>query len=818
MRREEVVKLSFGDRGSRKSRWGHFFRVAGPIGFVVVMLAALLAITAFSYYSNRRDALALSDEVLGAIERRIAGELEAFVTPIEDTVLLTADFLENTPFDIHNRDLLEPLAFRVLANLSQVTNFIVADPEGNFLMIARQPDGSLHTKIIERSAGAPKVAWIRRDKAGNVVDEETSVDDSYDPRNRPWYTGAVSREEPNWTDFYVFFTTQTHGATISLPIMGKNDEPLGVFGLDIELKEVSAFLETLKIGQTGEAIIIDEEGYIVAHPEIKKMVKKEGDLYKPILVEELGDPVLNRAYNRFRIDGYGHRDLIVDGQRYLSTAFLLPQKTGLDLSVFVFVPEQDFIGFVSRNNRTILLISSGIVALAVIMAGLLVFQGLRAERSAQQVLDRQHELEAQSRAFSELSSKAALFDADDTESFEQLTEIVSDAINLRRSSLWNFDDGGQFLKCIDSYDRESYGHTKGTVLDRADFPALFDLLQNGEEISAIDAETDTRLAELYRMYLQPLGCESLLAVSIRYHGQTVGALWFEHDRLHRGWSAEEISFAHAIADMLALRLSVDPTCIGAFSQPKEDIETEQKPVDPSIGPAPAAGAMRPERHSVAPDTAHQRTNLDSSGGTARFTSFLDRLKADGIDPDQTAADIYTDATVLVLRFTDPLFLAGRIADSESTTAIDIVVGYLEELVTSHNIDYMKIMGEEIVCAAGINSGSKDHACRVADLALILQNRLTGLFASQNTPMEFRIGIDTGAAMGSSVGLKQKSYNIWGESVRFASKMAESGIAGGIQVSQTTYQRLRANYLFQVRGRYYLPKIGETSTYLLTGRI
>jgi hypothetical protein len=111
LRREEVVKLSFGDRSSRKSLWGHFFRVAGPIGFVFVMLAALLAITAYSYYSNRRDALALSDDVLGAIERRIGGELNAFIMPIEDTVRLTANFLENTSFDIHNRDLLEPLAF-----------------------------------------------------------------------------------------------------------------------------------------------------------------------------------------------------------------------------------------------------------------------------------------------------------------------------------------------------------------------------------------------------------------------------------------------------------------------------------------------------------------------------------------------------------------------------------------------------------------------------------------------------------------------------------------------------------------------------------
>ena len=813
-----MVKVSLGDRASRKSQWGHFFRVAGPIGFTVIMLGALLAITAYSYFSNRRDALALSSEVLGAIERRIAGELVAFIAPIEDTVKLTANFLENTVFDIHNRDLLEPLAFRILNNLSQVANFIIADPQGNFLMIARQPDGSLHTKTIERSAGVPQVTWIRRDTEGSVVDEQTSVDDSYDPRNRPWYTGAVDSEEPNWSDFYVFFTSQTHGATISLPIMGENDERLGVFGLDIELKEISAFLETLRIGQTGEAIIVNEDGYIVAHPEIKKMVRKEGDVYKPIRVEELENPVLTRAYNRFRIDGHGHQDLIVDDQRYLSSAFLLPEETGLNLSVFIFVPEEDFVGFVSRNNRTILLISSGILTLAAIMAGLLVFQGLRAERSAQQVLDRQAELEAQSRAFSELSSKAALFDAEDRESFGQLTEIVSDAIDLRRTSLWHFDDDGRLLKCIDSYDRESNGHTYGTVLAREDFPGVFALLKNGEDINAPDVDTDNRLVELYRVYLQPLGCESLLAVPIRYHDLTLGALWLEHERLHYDLSAEEISFAHAIADMLALRLSVDQRCIQAFAE-LEDTETEDASVVPSSGTVSGSSDIRAGRHPVAPDAAIQRPSLDSTGGTSRLTSFFDRLTAGGIDPEQTAADIFADATVLSLQFTDPLSLAAHITDTESTTMFELMADYLEELASSQGIDYMKIMGNEIVCAAGIGDVHKEnHSGLIADLALNLQNRYTGLFVSLNSPLEYRIGIDTGGVMGCQVGSEQKEYNIWGEAARFASKMAQSGVPGGIQVSQTTYQRLRSHYLFKVRGRYYLPKIGETSTYLLTGRI
>jgi adenylate cyclase len=49
-------------------------------------------------------------------------------------------------------------------------------------------------------------------------------------------------------------------------------------------------------------------------------------------------------------------------------------------------------------------------------------------------------------------------------------------------------------------------------------------------------------------------------------------------------------------------------------------------------------------------------------------------------------------------------------------------------------------------------------------------------------------------------------------------MAETGMAGGIQVTESTYRRLRDRYLFKVRGTYYLRDVGELSTYLITGRI
>ena len=285
MQHREVVDISSGKLMDRKHLRRRMLRVIGPISFVIVILAALLSITAYSYYSNRRDTLALSNDLLGAIERRIAKELESFVTPIENTVQLTADVLENTAFDINNRTLLEALAFRVLANISQISMFNVADTRGNFLMVKKMPDGSNHTKIVDRSQKATQVTWIRRDPSGNEIDVEKTIDDSYDPRTRPWYVGALEKRQVYWSDFYIFFTDQKYGITVSRPIIGPGDQTLGVLGLDIELEKISAFLETLKIGENGQAIIINEDAELVAHPEIEKMFTKEGEMYRVVSIE-----------------------------------------------------------------------------------------------------------------------------------------------------------------------------------------------------------------------------------------------------------------------------------------------------------------------------------------------------------------------------------------------------------------------------------------------------------------------------------------------------------------------------------------------------
>jgi class 3 adenylate cyclase len=483
----------------------------------------------------------------------------------------------------------------------------------------------------------------------------------------------------------------------------------------------------------------------------------------------------------------------------------------------IVVPEEDFVGFVTQNNRQALALSLVIVALASLLAGLLVVQGLRADRNAQLVLERQQQLEAQSQAFAALASQAALFDPMDADSLATLTEIASRTAGVRRVSLWRLVDGGAWLVCDNCYDRESGGHTQGALLSRHDLPQLFEVIDRGDDLGVMQAISDPRTAELHRLYLLPFGCEALLAVPIVNRDTAIGSVWFEDESRAAPWSPETYTFARAIAGMLALRLSAairsgpDSAVVAGFSPQGSDTGRVPEAAVPTVVAEDTASAASP---SFMPRRSMRTTAIVDD----RASAFIERLAARGRGRQTPGVQVYPDTTVLVGQFTDPLSLAERPDDEAVTSVVDHLVCHLEDLAAAHRIEYLKIMNAEIVCAAGFD-GNPDHGARVlADVALDMQERCVRLFANLHTRMEFRIGMDTGAVIGSPVGRGEQSYNLWGETVRAAQWMAETSLAGCIQATESTYRRLRDRYLFKVRGTYYLRDVGELSTYIITGRI
>ena len=70
---EELVDINM-DFQTRRQRLKHrLLRVVIPVGCVLLIVAAIMTITMVSYSNNRRDTLALSEDMLATLDRRIHG-------------------------------------------------------------------------------------------------------------------------------------------------------------------------------------------------------------------------------------------------------------------------------------------------------------------------------------------------------------------------------------------------------------------------------------------------------------------------------------------------------------------------------------------------------------------------------------------------------------------------------------------------------------------------------------------------------------------------------------------------------------------------
>ena len=168
-------------------------------------------------------------------------------------------------------------------------------------------------------------------------------------------------------------------ALLHLPVIARE------VGVDITLDALSRFLGSLEIGRTGRAVIMDDTGELIAAPTGSATLREINQEPAAPRVDELGDEVLTHAYDRFRIEGAGHRVIEVGGHRYISAVTPIT-SAGRHWSTMIVVPEDDFIGFVASNNRKALWMSLMIVAVTTLLASLLVRQGLRADRGARLLL------------------------------------------------------------------------------------------------------------------------------------------------------------------------------------------------------------------------------------------------------------------------------------------------------------------------------------------------------------------------------------------------------------------------------------------------
>jgi adenylate cyclase len=775
-------------------------RVLLPVAIVALMLAALLGVLYYEYRNMREDALALSKGVVTNLQSRIETEVGAFLGPISGIVRLSRSLLTASVSEGIELQLAEALGIGIITNASQLTAWFVADDKGSFLMVRRASgdDGhALESKLIEVDPQAPDGVVMHlsyHDAGGRLLERKQVPWDGFDPRTRPWFEGAVAARELYWTEVYPFFTAGVGGITAALPAFTAEGALRGVAAADVTLDSLSRFLASLTIGRTGVAMIVDSDGTLIAHPDAELLRADASGKRRLAKVADLRDPAIDRAFDRFRVEGHGRRDFDLDGRRYISSVSSLQALVKRDWSVLVVVPEDDFVGFVVENVGRTLLMGLSVIALAALLAGLLIRQGLRTDRSAVRILEREAQLDAEGDAFARLAEgPGSVFDPGHRDALAPVTEALADAARVRRASLWRFDSSGAVLVCLDCFDRETGGHTQGTRLAGPHHPGLFDALRARETLLLPDVTADPRLSPLFHQYLGPLGCQALLAAPVSAAGGVLGGLWLEDTGPRRAWPAHTVSFARGVANLLAVRTPDRPLHL---ARPK--------------GAEPSPGAR--------PDAGPRHYDVDTSLGERRAAAFTRRLAARADDAARPGALVIDRLAVLCLRLTDAQLLAEPAAETADDIVVRSLLDALKAAAEAHDIGYLKFFSDQVVAAADPQQDPQQGLEHLAAFALQIKQVCERLFAGHHAPLAFRVGIDIGPAIGGTLDREQRAFAFWGEAVQTAASMADTSLPGAIQVTESVYQRLNEQYLFQLRGHHYLEGLGEFSTYLLSGRL
>ncbi len=785
---DEIVDI---ERTDIRRRRQLLRRLGVPLLGVALVILSILGISLYTYRADRAAALVLSRAVLDGLQARIAREVGGYLSPATQAALIARDMVARRAIP-DDRSAIEGFAASMLNQVPHLEGFYAASGDGNFIMVRRDPRGGTDTKLILNLPGQRQVSSTHLDASGRVVDTTPDPGDDFDPRRRSWYQGALKTDGIYWTAPYVFYTTHAPGITAAIRFTqaGSADR---VFGVDITLEALSGFLDSLPIGRTGRAAIVDAAGNVIAAPDL---VRQAGAAAAggAATAGALSDPALARAYDRFRIDGYGGRTLLIGGERYVTISRRLP-AAGQDWVLLIAARETDFTAFAANNSRQHLLLSLITMVLALLLGLLLVRQNRRVERSARLLALSRGSAARETQALSALAAQAGLFDP--AREAPVLTESLAELSAARRTSIWRLTGAGRVLRCEDAFDAGSEarrgGHLEGLELARSELPGFFDALDQGETIEVADAAADARTASLHRLLMRPFGSHALSMLPVRGAEGVSGVLLLED----AAEANRARNFAQAVSSIVALR-------IGSREQ------AEETAVQGEAAPAEA----EPDPRSGVP------SGVPAAEGTQAFSSLLTpgQPQPDAGDPAGLAASWFPAVAAMIVRFDDALTL-GRPDQSGVTAIADEIATAMQAIASRYALPYMKLTGHHLVAAAGCVPGRDPTAAvRLADAALAAREACLSLLSRSGYEPVFHIGLDVGSALGCVLGEAPRLFNLWGDVVRNAEMMAHSASGGGaIQVSESAYAQLRQDFLFRTRGMFYLPRIGPARTFILAGR-
>jgi len=184
---------------------------------------------------------------------------------------------------------------------------------------------------------------------------------------------------------------------------------------------------------------------------------------------------------------------------------------------------------------------------------------------------------------------------------------------------------------------------------------------------------------------------------------------------------------------------------------------------------------------------------------------------------EVIVDSFAAVTVLFADIVDFTKFSKSVTANVLVELLNDVFTRFDNIADHRGLEKIKTIGDSYMAAAGLPVPVDDHPMRAAHTALDMIEALDRCNEETGRKLTLRVGIATGAVVAGVIGKQKFLYDLWGDVVNTASRMESHGLAGRIQVADSTRQRLSKPFVLEERGVIEVKGSGEMRTWFLNDR-
>lgn len=178
---------------------------------------------------------------------------------------------------------------------------------------------------------------------------------------------------------------------------------------------------------------------------------------------------------------------------------------------------------------------------------------------------------------------------------------------------------------------------------------------------------------------------------------------------------------------------------------------------------------------------------------------------------------YEDVTVLFTDFVGFTSYTEKLAADELVQVLHDYFTAFDQIMARYGLEKLKTIGDSYMCVGGLPVRNPSHPVDAVMAAFEMVRTVNEPSRPGRLPhWPVRIGIHTGPVIAGVVGIQKFAFDIWGESVNYASRVESTGAPNQINLSWRTYSRVKDFFECEYRGKVLTKEKKEFNMYFAKG--